>query len=116
MLAMSIINAALFSDGGGCLSTLSSPLKSPLTLDDSKDLAFPLRNAFEVRIPDPILGSDGHFLPFKEVYRPPLSKKKCLLLTPLLEHAKKANMLLQCDKCSKWVLVYFLRKLTTVQQ
>lgn len=71
---------------------------------------------------DPILGSEGHFLPFQDVfgtsisekYRPSLIRKKSAV-TPLLQHAKNANVLLQCDECGKWRLVYSLKKLTTVQ-
>ena len=38
------------------------------------------------------------------------------MVTPFLQHAKNANILLQCDECEKWRLVYSLKKLTIVQR
>ena len=76
-------------------------------------------------LPDPMVASDGHFLPFDEVfgqptsekYRPSLhSKKKKTTFTALLQHAKNANLLLQCDECGKWRLVYSVSKLSATQR
>jgi hypothetical protein len=72
-----------------------------------------------------MLGSDGHFLPLADAFEKPTSEKcrpsfhsknKKATVTALLQHERNANLLLQCDECSKWRLVYALRKLPANQR
>jgi hypothetical protein len=72
-----------------------------------------------------MLGSDGHFLPLADVFGKPTSEKcrpslpsknKKATVTALLQHAKNANLLLQCYECGKWRLVYALRKMPAKQR
>ena len=76
-------------------------------------------------IPFPVLGDDGHYLPFAEVftsekgntgeYRPsykgptqPLPKrvKRKLPYYASVQHAKNAELMLQCSGCELWRLIF----------
>ena len=78
----------------------------PLRMDSS--VFHSLKN-----LPDPVLGSDGHYLPFDEVFkqstmekdRPSLKKqkhKKSLSYSPVKQHVTNVNVVIQCDECDKW--------------
>ena len=75
-------------------------------------------------LPDPTLGENGHYKPFDEVFgkktteesRP--SKKKARDVRkgpfiPSIQHAKNTNLMVQCEECLKWRLVYSRYKLTS---
>ena len=67
---------------------------------------------------DPIPGPDGHYKPFFEVYgtstteefRPSLqvkkSKQKTLPFTASVQHVRNVNVMIQCEECEMWQLVY----------
>ncbi len=73
-------------------------------------------------------GSDGHFMAFEEVYdtettekhRPSSVKKSskhCSLpFHGKLQHVKNANLMIECEECGMWRLVYALRKLNSIQR
>ena len=78
-------------------------------------------------LPDPVLGSDGHYLPFDEVFkqsttekdRPSLKKqkhKKSLSYSPVKQHVTNVNVVIQCDECDKWRLLFSKRKLQPDQR
>ena len=72
--------------------------------------------------PDPLPGSDGHYLSFSDVYgpqtseehRPTLkkssSKQKTLPFHGKLQQVKNANITVQCEECGMWRLVYVTKK------
>ena len=73
-------------------------------------------------LPDPILGSDGHYLPFDDVFRSQTSEKdrpslqaqkqkKSLSYSPVKQHAVNVGVVVQCDECNKWRLLFSKRKL-----
>ena len=73
-------------------------------------------------LPDPMPGSEGHYKPFNEVFgtamsehhRPSLNnrgKKKTLPFSASVQHVKNIEMMLCCDECGMWRLVYSKRKL-----
>ena len=67
-------------------------------------------------LPDPTAGQDGHYKKFDEVFetetveehRPSLQKitSKCLQFYPSIQHVKNCNIMLMCDECGMWRLVY----------
>jgi hypothetical protein len=87
-----------------------------------KPLRLP-RDVFEKikPFPDPIPGTDGHYLSFAEVYgsdtseehRPSAkkSKQRTLPFHGKLQHVKNANLMIICEECGLWRLVYAIREL-----
>ncbi|CAB4040071.1 Hypothetical predicted protein, partial [Paramuricea clavata] len=77
-------------------------------------------------LPDPVPGNDGHYKPFGEVFgtttteddRPSKanSKEKALPFYPSVQHVKNTQMMLLCEECSMWRLVYSKRKLKQVEK
>ena len=75
-------------------------------------------------LPDPVPGEEGHYKPFSEVfgtftteeYRPSLqvkkSKQKYLPFAASVQHVKNVNVMIQCEECEMWRLVYSKFKLT----
>ena len=75
-------------------------------------------------IPDPMPQADGHYKPFEDVYgtetteefRPSLSKKsaksKKLPFSASVQHVRNVNLMLQCEECEMWHLLYSPRKLS----
>ena len=73
--------------------------------------------------PDPVLKDDGHYKPFDDVYgtvtteeyRPSLQKcgqkQKALPFYASVQHAKNSGMMLLCEECGMWRLIYATRKL-----
>lgn len=74
-------------------------------------------------LPDPEPGNDGHYkmfdevygTPTSEVYRPSLQKcsarKKTLPFRATLQHVKNVDMMLLCEDCNMWRLLYSKHKL-----
>ena len=74
-------------------------------------------------LPDPVPGDDGHYKPFHEIYgtvtseahRPSLHKrpatKKALPFRASLKYVKNVNMMLLCQDCNMWRLLYSKYKL-----
>ena len=74
-------------------------------------------------LPDPIMGSDDHYIPFTDAYgtitseneRPFLIQRrkiKTLTYSPSEQHARNAGVLVQCDECEKWRLLFCKCKLS----
>lgn len=77
-------------------------------------------------LPDPTLGEDGHYEPFKEVFgkttteegRPSMRKARDVRkgpFVPSIQHTKNTNLMAQCEDCLKWRLVYSRYKLASQQ-
>ena len=74
-------------------------------------------------IPLPKPGEDGHYLPFSDVfgqpiteqYRPSLQKKpprkKNLSFYASVQHVKNAQLMVQCEECQMWRLIFAKRKM-----
>ena len=84
------------------------------TPDTFKSLSFP---------PNAVPGVDGHYKPFSDVYgleepaekhRPSLQlrKKKASSFSPSQQHVKNVNVLVQCEECDKWRLLFCKHKLS----
>ena len=74
-------------------------------------------------LPDPIPGSDGHFLPLDDIFGKPTTEehrpsfkakktmRKSLPFSASKQHVKNVDMMLQCNECGLWRLLYCKRKL-----
>lgn len=74
-------------------------------------------------LPDPMMADDDHHLPFEQAYNMKTSEKDCHLLTnakkakalsfvPSRGHVQNVNIVVQCEECDLWRLLYSKRKLT----
>ena len=75
-------------------------------------------------MPDPVPGEEGHYKPFMEVhgistteqYVPSMMRKtqwkKTLAFASNLRHVKHVDMMLQCNECDSWRLLYSENKLS----
>ena len=75
-------------------------------------------------VPDPVPGEEGHYKPFAEVYgtntteqyvpsmMSKTQRKKTLPFASNLRHVKNVDMMLQCDECDSWRLLYPQNKLS----
>ena len=72
-------------------------------------------------LPDPVPAEDGHYKAIDQLlgtptdgsFRPSLQKaKKTLPLSASIQHVKNVDMMLQCEECSMWRLLYSRYKLT----
>lgn len=68
-------------------------------------------------LPDPMMGEDDHYLLFEQAYsmktsekdRPSLSnakKTKALPFIPCSRHVQNVNVVVQCEECDLWRLLY----------
>ena len=75
------------------------------------------------KLPDPMPGDEGHFKTFSEVYgtdsneshHPSLQKKprtKTLPFASTLWHVQNVDMMLKCEHCGRWRLLYSQYRLT----
>ena len=87
----------------------------------------PIRLPLEVfsqlkQLPDPMPGKDQHYLPFQDVFGHPTSEehrpsfnskkqKKTLPFTASVQHVKNCDMMLMCEECEMWRLLYSKKKL-----
>ena len=75
-------------------------------------------------LPDPIPGDDGHYKSFADVYgqctseqhRPSLqisrtSAKRSISFTPSQQHVRNVGLLVQCEECDMWRLLFCKHKL-----
>lgn len=79
-------------------------------------------------LPDPMPGVDDHYKLFSEVFeretteehRPSLKRKprqdRGLPFYPSVQHVKNTEMMLQCEECGQWQLIYARKKLTRPQK
>ncbi len=72
---------------------------------------------------DPMIGENEHYKPFKEVFgttntekdRPSLSNSmnvKVLPFSPTIRHVKNVDVMVQCEECDLWRLLYSNKKLS----
>lgn len=69
-------------------------------------------------LPDPVPGEDGHYMTLDDLlgtetdesHRPSLQKtpkrRKTLPFAVSIQHVKNVDLMLQCDECSMWRLLY----------
>jgi len=75
-------------------------------------------------LPDPVIGDDDHYQPFSKVFgthttekdRPSAQKSKDSGRQFTLKHVKNANLMLMCEECSLWRLLYTCTKLSAEEQ
>ena len=79
-------------------------------------------------LPDPILNTNGHYKPFQEVYgtctteefRPSLQKRssrgKALPFSASIQHVRNVGIMVQCEECEMWHLIYSRHKLSTQEK
>ena len=78
-------------------------------------------------LPDPKMGVDGHYIPIVDIYGtntneddcPSLTKRKkakSLTYSPTETHARNVGVVVQCDECNKWRLLFSKRKLSAKQR
>ena len=96
---------------GSASCTLCRPVRLPI--DVFKTLH---------HLPHPMSGEDDHYAPFADVFgkptteehRPSLKqkpKKKSLPFSASVQHVKNAGMMVQCEECCMWRLIYSKYKL-----
>ena len=76
-------------------------------------------------LPDPTPASDGHYKQFSDVYgkatteahRPSIAKRtgrnKSLPFVASVQHVRNVTLMIQCEECGMWRLLYSLRKLSS---
>jgi len=90
------------------------------------------RHVFDTikHLPFPMPGSDGHYLSFSDVLsketseehrpsfkkKPSNAKKKTLPFYASVQHVKNSQLMVQCEECNMWRLVFSKHKLTIVQR
>ena len=77
--------------------------------------------------PDPIPAENDHYKIFSDIYgqttteehcpsiKKRSSKEKSLPFHGKLQHVKNANLMLECEECGMWQLIYAKTKLTKTQ-
>ncbi len=73
-------------------------------------------------LPDPVLDDDGHYQPFDKVYgtvqiQSPLpsdkeNHRKSIPFNATQQHVKNVGLLVQCEECEMWRLLFSKRKLS----
>ena len=78
-------------------------------------------------LPDPTPGIDNHYIPFHDIFGQPTSEKhlpslslkqskKTLPFSASLQHVKNVDMMLLCDECEIWRLLYSKKKLKKAER
>ncbi len=79
-------------------------------------------------LPHPMPGEDGHYIPFSEVFgketseehRPSLNqrktKKNTMSFYASVQHARNAALMVQCEECNMWRIIFSKRKLSKDQR
>ena len=77
-----------------------------------------------IHLPFPVPSTDGHYQPFIEAYNKPSSSeehcpsasakrpRKSVPIPTSVQHAKNTNLMVQCEECAMWRLVYAEKKLS----
>lgn len=75
-------------------------------------------------LPDPTPGEEGHYAPFEDVYRTPTTeqhrpslqakkgRQKSLPFSASVQHVKNVDIMVQCEECQMWRLLYSKHKLS----
>ena len=78
-------------------------------------------------LPDPVPSGDGHYKSFDTLYgtttseehRPSLQtqspRRKSLPFVASVQHARNTNLMVQCEECNMWRLIYSRYKLTAAE-
>ena len=87
--------------------------------DICKAVRLPIEVFQQIKAPEP--GEDSHYQPFSQIYgttttekfRPSMkqSRKKTLPFHGKLQHMRNVDMMLECQECGMWRLIYAKRKL-----
>ena len=79
-------------------------------------------------LPDPMPSDDNNYKPFSEIFgkettekhRPSLKRKprqdRGLPFSPSVQHVSNTEMMLQCQECGQWRLIYAIKKLSCTQK
>ena len=79
------------------------------------------------QFPDPTPGDDGHYLPFATIYgsetseehhpskKKKSSKQRTLPFHGKIQHVRNADLMLECEECGIWRLIYAKHKLSPTQ-
>ena len=79
-------------------------------------------------LPDPMINPSDpeHYLPFEDAMQKETSEKDCpslqrqkkktIAYSPSTQHVKNVDVMVQCEDCSMWRLLFSKRKLTNVQR
>ena len=98
---------------GSLTCSICKPVRLPQEVFDSMHI-----------LPDPVPGEDGHFKSFEDLlgtktdeqHRPSIQRKprrkKTLPFSASVQHVKNVDLMLQCDECGMWRLLYSKLKLT----
>ena len=73
-------------------------------------------------LPDPMISDDGHFYPFDEVFGTSTSEKdlpsgiiskqkKTIPFNATQQHVRNVNLVIQCEECEMWRLLFSKSKL-----
>ena len=77
-----------------------------------------------IHLPFPVPSADGHYQPFIEAYNKPSSSeehrpsasakrpRKSVPIPTSVQHAKNTNLMVKCEECAMWRLVYAEKKLS----
>ena len=77
-----------------------------------------------IHLPFPVPSTDGHYQPFIEAYNKPSSSeehrpsaftkrpRRSVPIPTSVQHAKNTNLMVQCEECAMWRLVYAEKKLS----
>lgn len=97
--------------------------------EDSCTICRPVHMPLELfrdvhHLPDPVPGEEGHYTPFSDVYgtstteqhRPSLQarkgRQKTLPFSGSVQHVKNVDVMVQCEECLMWRLLYCKHKLS----
>ena len=78
-------------------------------------------------IPHPMPGPDNHYMPFSEIFGKPSTEehrpsattkrpKKSVPIPTSKQHALNTNLMVECEQCGMWRLVYSAKKLSICQR
>ena len=80
-------------------------------------------------LPHPVPAEDGHYLPFAKVFemdttgefvllyrKQDQNLKVCLSMPVYLQHVKNCQLMVQCENCNMWQLIFSKYKLKTTQR
>ena len=99
------------------------------TCEVCKPLRMPKEEFANIKhLPDPTIGDEDHYLTFEMAFqkettekdRPslakPIKRRKSLPFTPSVQHVRNIGLMLQCEECDLWRLLYSKRKLSVQEK
>ena len=96
--------------------------------EESCSICKPVRMPMDIfrnihHLPDPTPGEEGHYASFEDVYGTPTTERhrpslqvrkgrqKTLPFTAIVQHVKNIDIMVQCEECQMWRLLYSKHKL-----